>query len=47
VILDSTSNQQAVFTSKDSQSIESAINEANKNAERLVFLRILALMGRD
>lgn|GEM_PF-2734037 len=45
VILDSTSNQQAVFTSKDSQSIESAINEANKNAERLVFLRILAPNG--
>ncbi len=45
LILDSTSNQQTVFTSKDTLSIESAINEANKNVERLVFLRILAPNG--
>tara|TARA_R110002111_G_scaffold153375_1_gene220214 strand:+ start:184960 stop:199311 length:14352 start_codon:yes stop_codon:yes gene_type:complete len=45
VVLDSTSNLQSVFTSKDTISIESAINEANKNVERLVFLRILAPNG--
>ena len=44
-ILDATSSQQTVFTSKDTVSIESSINEANKNAERLVFLRILAPNG--
>lgn len=45
VILDSTSNFQSIFTNKDTQLIDSAINEANKNAERLVFLRILAPNG--
>ncbi|MCA9018350.1 MAG: hypothetical protein KDA77_23715, partial [Planctomycetaceae bacterium] len=45
VILDATSNQQSVFTTKDTLSIESAIEEANKNVERLVFLRILAPNG--
>jgi len=44
-ILDATSNQLTVFTSQDTVSIESSINEANKNAERLVFLRILAPNG--
>ncbi|QDV51131.1 LamG-like jellyroll fold domain-containing protein [Gimesia fumaroli] len=45
VILDATSNQQSIFTTKDTLSIESAIEEANKNVERLVFLRILAPNG--
>ncbi len=45
IILDSTSTQSSVFTSKETQLIESAINEANKNAERLVFLRIIAPNG--
>lgn len=45
VILDSTSNFQSIFTNKDTQLIDAAINEANKNAERLVFLRILAPNG--
>ncbi|WP_339728232.1 LamG-like jellyroll fold domain-containing protein [uncultured Gimesia sp.] len=44
-VLDATSNQQSVFTAKDTLSIESAIQEANKNVERLVFLRILAPNG--
>ncbi|HAW28471.1 MAG TPA: hypothetical protein DCY03_10185, partial [Planctomycetaceae bacterium] len=45
VILDSTSNFQSIFTNKDTHLIDAAINEANKNAERLVFLRILAPNG--
>ncbi|QDT42993.1 Extracellular serine protease precursor [Gimesia alba] len=45
VILDATSNQQSIFTTKDTLSLESAIEEANKNVERLVFLRILAPNG--
>ncbi|WP_417383461.1 LamG-like jellyroll fold domain-containing protein [Gimesia sp.] len=45
IILDSTSNFQSIFTNKESQLLDSAINEANKNAERLVFLRILAPNG--
>ncbi|QDT88852.1 LamG-like jellyroll fold domain-containing protein [Gimesia algae] len=45
VILDSTSNFQSIFTNKETQLIDSAINEANKNVERLVFLRILAPNG--
>ncbi|WP_417389450.1 LamG-like jellyroll fold domain-containing protein [Gimesia sp.] len=45
MILDSTSNFQSIFTNKDTQLIDSAINETNNNAERLVFLRILAPNG--
>lgn len=45
VILDATSNQQSVFTTKDTLTIDSAILEANKNVERLIFLRILAPNG--
>ncbi|WP_417377639.1 LamG-like jellyroll fold domain-containing protein [Gimesia sp.] len=45
VILDSTSNFQSIFTNKETQLIDAAINEANKNIERLVFLRILAPNG--
>ncbi|QDT97380.1 cadherin domain-containing protein [Gimesia aquarii] len=45
VILDSTSNQQSLFVVQDTLTIEGALQEANKNAERLVFLRILAPNG--
>jgi hypothetical protein len=45
VILDASSIQQGVFNLRETQLIETAINEANKNAERLVFLRILAPNG--
>lgn len=45
VILDSTSNQQSLFIVQDTQTIEGALQEANKNAERLVFLRIMAPNG--
>lgn len=45
VILDASSNQLSIFTTKDTLSIESAFEDANKNVERLVFLRILAPNG--
>ncbi|QDV16090.1 Extracellular serine protease precursor [Gimesia panareensis] len=45
VILDASSIQQIVFNIRENQLLETAINEANKNAERLVFLRILAPNG--
>ncbi|WP_417396525.1 LamG-like jellyroll fold domain-containing protein [Gimesia chilikensis] len=45
VILDASSLQQTVFSMRETQLLETAINEANRNAERLVFLRILAPNG--
>lgn len=45
VILDASSLQQTVFSMRENQLLETAINEANRNAERLVFLRILAPNG--